>query len=200
MKNKTDDLWAQVETLAGSILNKMVADGLILRHEVTEDLRQEAILAGGEAIPRWSPDLGSFATFATPRITGAALSARTKERRRGVTGSWEMPQHVNLQDRSDNRQEYRSLDELLAVATSPGPEEDAASWQLRERVILAVMSLRSGRERSAVCRVYGIQCDPEGAAGYAAAIGVHRDTVQVWLDSAKKALAVKLADVYKAEA
>lgn len=199
MKNKTDDLWAQVETLAGSILNKMVADGLILRHEVTEDLRQEAILAGGEAIPRWSPDLGSFATFATSYIYNSTLKARTKERRRGVTGSWEMPQHVNLQDRSDDRQEYRSLDELLAGATGPGPEEDAAAWQLRERVVLAALSLRSSRERAAVCRVYGIQCDPEGVVGYAAAIGVDRKTVEAWLDNAKKALAVKLADVYKAE-
>lgn len=199
MNNNTAELWAQVDALAGSITNKLVASGALLRHEVTEDLRQEAMLAGGEAIPQWDPDKASFATYATARMTNAVLKARTRERRRGVTGSWEMPQHVNLQDRSDDPREYRSLEDLLAVAAGPGPEEEAALWNLRERVVLAVMSLRSDRERTAICRVYGIQCEAQDAVAYAAAIGVPYVTVRSWLDSAKQALAIRLADLYKAE-
>lgn len=192
---KNEPLWLQAQALVDGLLHSLARDGLLRYSDITDDLRQDALLAAGEAIPRFDPAKAAFSTYIVAWMRGAILTARRKEARGGITGSWEMPVHTAMTDRESGV----LVEDLLAMASSHSPEDLAGVQQVRERVRLALSQVGSDREREAVARVYGIGCEAEGAAGYAARVGVPQRTVESWLENAKEKLAVRLADLYKTE-
>lgn len=79
-------LWAQALPLVKYALRKLQAKGI----RFTDDLLQDCNLAAGQAVRRWNPDKGEFATWIIARVRGAAWNHQRREYS-GMVGGRDAP-------------------------------------------------------------------------------------------------------------
>lgn len=82
-------LWAQALPLVKYALRKLQSRGIRL----TDDLLQDCNLAAGQAVRRWNPNKGEFATWIIARVRGAAWNHQRRERS-GMVGGRDAPGHT----------------------------------------------------------------------------------------------------------
>jgi RNA polymerase sigma factor (sigma-70 family) len=173
-------LGAQVPPLIGFLVGRMKQRGQ-LSPEIGDDLAQEAMLAGLEAVHSWQPLEGTFATWIISNARGVILN-HLRQEIGGMVGGRDA--RVGMQtihgepycearwaDLSPDEYVDRGYESRLAYADAPetldNPLEEVCQAEREAYVVQLLRQLRNPQDQDMLRHLYGLGCEPMTQEEYA---------------------------------
>ena len=170
-----DILWFEAVPLARFAVRQMVRSGQLEGAYHRDDILQEAIAAAGEAIRTWDPIEGAFSTWVVAAVKGAVLTYIAREMN-GLQAARYASRYGLDEDFFEHTDET-GFTYPVAPEGYADPFEEVARAD-RDEITVLLNKLHDPDEQDMICRLYGLDCEPQTQIEYARSKDVSLSTVK----------------------